>query len=427
MPKPSKQTLTKTFLAGALGNTIEWYDFAIYGYFTLVFSKLFFPHEDQFVSIISTFSIFAIGFLMRPIGGIIYGHIGDKIGRKKALIISVVTITLCTALMGCLPTYATAGDLAVVLLIILRLIQGLSAGGEAGGAYIYVLEFTPYKKHGVIGASLMCMIVLGTLLGSLVATLFTSTMSDTTLYAWGWRVPFLISIILGVVILILRLGIKETPEFMQLQKQNKLEKIPLAKVFQSYKCAALQTVGIVALGASSFYFIFVFLPMQIASALNVSLHDILWVNTLNMIVVMIGLPLFGLWSDHIGRKPLLISGSLIFIIFSLPLLWLMSVTSLTVDAILQLLFGIFVAFYEGPVIASIFTLAPASIRYSAIALSYNISFAVFGGLGPVIATALYKWQHAFALPGLYLVIAALVSLITAFTLPNNPPKKTGRP
>jgi MHS family proline/betaine transporter-like MFS transporter len=401
----------KTLVAGSVGNVLEWYDFALYGYFAPIIAKLFFPAKDELASLLSTFGVFALGFLMRPLGAAIFGFVGDRVGRKKALMLSVILMAIPTTLLGVLPTYVQIGVAAPVLLTLLRLIQGISIGGEFTCSISFVVEHAPPSRRGFFGSWTVFSLLCGVLLGSAVSTFITSALSQDAITSWGWRVPFILGVLIGGVGLFLRTGIEESPIFKSLESSGNVSKAPIREALTQYRRETLTTVGATSVGSVTFYMIFVYMITFLSTETKVPYSSALEINTASMIVLMVLTPLMGTISDRIGRKLLLIAGSLIIAILSYPLFLLISRDKVLYDLAGQVVFALGLAMVFGPFGAMLVELFPTRVCMSAMSLGYNIGFAVFGGTAPLIATYLIKETGSKTAPSICLIVSALISLL----------------
>ncbi len=408
----------KNVVAGCVGNVLEWYDFALYGFFAPVIAKLFFPSDNQITGLLATFGIFAVGFLMRPVGSVIFGILGDKLGRKKALEISVVMMAIPTTLIGVLPTYESVGILAPILLTIIRLIQGISVGGEFTGSISYVVENAPHPPHrrGFYSSWTVFSLLGGILLGSAIASLVTNVFSDAQVQSFGWRLPFLLGLVIGLIGLYLRAGLDESPAFKKMKEAGELAKTPITDAFKYHWKEILTVIGATCVGSVNFYMIFVYLTTFLSTESSLDLSTALEINTLSMIVLMIITPIMGYFSDKIGRKPLLIGGCLIIAIFAYPLFVEFTKGNPFHDLLSQIVFAIGLAMVFGPFGAMMVELFPARIRMSAVSIGYNVGFAVFGGTAPFVATYLIDITGNKLSPSYYQIVAALVSLVVFVTI-----------
>jgi MHS family proline/betaine transporter-like MFS transporter len=408
----------RTLIAGFSGNILEWYDFTVYGFFATIIGAQFFPDEDKVVQLISAFGIFAAGYLMRPIGGIIFGHIGDRQGRKKALLISILLMAIPTTLIGFLPTYENIGWYSALLLVILRLLQGLSVGGEFTGSISFLVEKAPQNKRGFFGSWSTFGVFGGMLLGSGLASIITSVLTTAELHDYGWRIPFLFGAVIGVVGLFLRKDMGEDSQDESLKELSAHTKTPLAEFWKAYK---LQAVKIILLSWSfgvSVYLIFIYLPSYLHTFHLVKLDDALSAHTITLIVLMMLIPLFGHLTDRWGRKVILFLSLIGFILFSYPLFGLMFENTFQAILMAMLAFAVLEAMFQAVMPAIMTESFPARVRYTGLSVSYNLSMAIFGGTTPLVCTWLVKQSNGDVWsPVYYLIATCVIGVFVAFTIP----------
>lgn len=406
----------KNVIAGCIGNVLEWYDFALYGFFAPILAKLFFPSEDQLSSLLATFGVFAVGFLMRPVGSVIFGILGDRLGRKRALEISVVMMAVPTTLIGVLPTYEKVGLLAPVLMTLIRLVQGISVGGEFTGSISFVVEHAPPNRRGFYSSWTVFSLLGGILLGSAIASLVTNILTQEEVHSFGWRLPFFLGIVIGLIGLYLRSGLDESPTFKRLKESGQLSERPIRDAVHNHWKEILTVVGATCVGSINFYLIFVYMTTFLSTETHVLLSAALDINTISMVVLMVLTPFMGLISDRIGRKPVLIGGCIIIAVFAYPLFIVLTKGNVTFDLLSQLVFALGLSMVFGPFGAMMVELFPAKVRMSAVSIGYNVGFAVFGGTAPFVATYLIDATGNKVSPSYYLVAAAIVSLIVYIRL-----------
>lgn len=408
----------RSLIAGFSGNILEWYDFTVYGFFATVIGAQFFPDEDKVVQLISAFGIFAAGYLMRPIGGVIFGHIGDRQGRKKALLISILMMAIPTTLIGFLPTYETIGWYSALLLVLLRLLQGLSVGGEFTGSISFLVEKAPQNKRGFFGSWSTFGVFGGMLLGSGLASLITSILSTTQLHDYGWRIPFLFGAVIGIVGLYLRKGMGEETHIEKHEEEHVKSKTPLAEFWAAYKMQALKIMLLSWSFGVSVYLIFIFLPSYLHTFHQVKLDDALSAHTISLIVLMVIIPLFGHLTDRWGRKKILFLALIGFVIFSYPLFGLMFENTFEAILAAMLVFAVFEAMFQAVMPALMTESFPASVRYTGLSVSYNFSMAIFGGTTPLVCTYLVKqFDGNVWMPVYYLIATCIIGIVVALTLP----------
>jgi len=406
----------KAVLAGVIGNVLEWYDFGVYGYFVSTISGLFFPSGDPLVSLLLTFAVFGVGFVMRPVGSILFGIYGDRYGRRKALSAVVFLMGISTLAIGLLPTYAEVGVVAPLLLVIVRLLQGLSAGGEWGGSTAYIVEFAPEGKRGFIGSWQQVSVGSGFLLGSLSAALLNQALPHDALVAWGWRIPFIFGIVVGLIGAYLRWGLDDTPKFTEIEAQGEVSKAPLIEVATQYPRETLTVFGMTLHNTVAYYIPIIYMTNFVQSVGKLPSSTALWINTTCLAAFVILIPFWGALSDRIGRKPLLLLSSGGYVVLAYPLFLMAASGSATLALIAQLTMILFLSFFSGPCPAAYSEIFPTKVRYTALSIGYNIAVAVFGGFAPFIATWLIKVTGNNLSPAYYLMAAAVVTFVVVLRI-----------
>ncbi|HZS83547.1 MAG TPA: MFS transporter [Stellaceae bacterium] len=399
----------KAILAGVIGNVLEWYDFGVYGYFVSTISQLFFPSDDKLASLLWTFGVFGVGFVMRPVGSILFGIYGDRQGRRKALSAVVFLMGFSTLAIGLLPTYAQVGLLAPFLLVVVRLLQGLSAGGEWGGSTAYIVEFAPEGKRGYVGSWQQVSVAAGFLLGSLSAALLNQVMSHETLTAWGWRIPFILGIAVGALGAYLRWRLGDTPKYARIEEAGEVSQAPLLEALRTYPRETLTIFGLTMHNTVAYYIPIIYMTNFIVNVGKIPHSTALWIGTTCLLVFVIIIPIWGALSDRIGRKPFLLLSSGGYIVLSFPLLWMASTGSVALAFIAQLTMIVFLSFFSGPCPAAYSEIFPTRVRYTALSIGYNIAVAVFGGFAPFISTWLIGVTGFNLAPGFYLTAAAIIT------------------
>jgi MHS family proline/betaine transporter-like MFS transporter len=415
MERTTAESGVRTICAGAVGNVLEWYDFALFGFLAPVLSPLFFPSENRLASLLDTYGVFAIGFLMRPIGGIVFGHIGDKLGRKTALQWSVLLMALPTTMIGLLPTFAQVGFAAPVLLTLIRMLQGLSVGGEYIGSMSFLAEHAPIDKRGYVASWCTFSATLGTVIGSGVAAFVLWAVPKEDLAVWGWRVPFLFGLAAGLFGLWLRSGVAESPCFQKAAASGEVVRAPLLTALRRDRKALLLTVGLTLMMSVGFYLPWVWLPTWLSriNAPHLPLSEALTINTLAMIVLIILTPLAGVLSDRWGRKPVLVTGYALLVLLAYPLFVLLSSGQEGLDLVALLIIAACAAMGAGAMPAAFVELFPTETRYSGIALGYNGTQALFGGTTPFVATWLIEVTGHPRAPAFYLLAAGAVAVLAS--------------
>ena len=399
----------RVIAAGAVGNVLEWYDFAVYGYFAAAIGRVFFPSQDAVAQILAAFGIFAVGFLMRPVGGALIGHIGDRLGRRAALTFSIAAMAVPTFLVGILPGYDTLGVAAPILLTLLRMIQGLSVGGEYTTSVVFMVEHAPAERRGLIGATASCGAVGGILAGSATGALLASLMSPEALESWGWRIPFLAGLVVGLAGLALRRGLHEEAA----AKEH--ERSPLAEAFREHRSLLLRLAALSVFNSVGFYLMFVYIVSWLQSVDGVAPARALGINTISMVVLLPFMVAMGWLSDRIGRRPVMMAATLLGIVGSWPLFWLMHSADPAIVVLGQLGFVLAVGTFCGCQPTVMVEAVPARVRCTAIALGYNVTLGLFGGLSPLVATWLVERTGNDYSPGFMIMAAAAVSFLALLT------------
>ncbi|WP_411557210.1 MFS transporter [Plantibacter sp. MPB07] len=415
----------RAIVAGSVGNFIEWYEFGIYGFLATILAAQFFSDGQQtgIESLIATYASFAIAFFFRPVGAALFGRIGDRIGRKPTLILVLVMMSGATALIGILPTYASIGIAAPILLTIVRILQGLSAGGEFGGAVSVMTEFAPAGKRGFYGSWQSFTVALGLLGGAGTVALLASLLSEADLAAWGWRIAFLLAIPLGAVALFLRLKLEETPEFQKVATADTTtvaEPVVRAGAAETAKAILLGIGRLMGWSAAGYTFLVV-MPSYLQSSLNASFQEALISTVLANAGFAATILPAGWLSDKIGRRWVMLTGTGLIVILALPLLNVLQNPDLGVGVhgLAVFVAGAVVGLIAGPGPAMLAEMFPTSVRYTGLGLSYSISNAVFSGSAGLIITSLIASTGNVDVPAYYVMATCLVSAIAIGTLRGN--------
>jgi MFS transporter, MHS family, proline/betaine transporter len=409
--------LTKNISAGLVGNIIEVYDMSIYGYLAPFIALNFFPSNTTSVALMKTFGVFFIGFLARPIGSLMFGHIGDRRGRKLALVFSIVLMALATCFIGLLPTYHQAGEYAAILLIVMRLFQGFSVGGEYLGSSIFLVEHAPKNKRGLFGGLAMMSGNLGMLFAVLVCWLLTLLSTHQQITHAYWRLPFLLAIFGGIAGLWVRLKAFETTVFVENRKRfNSLRAHPLRETLSRHKKALVLIICLTWLGVVATYLTLVYMTTYLVTYLHFTMHEALTINIVSVVWLLAWVPFSGYLSDRYGRKNIMLIGATGLILGILPYYLLMGFSNFALAFVAQLLIMIPLGLYCGVTPTCIVELVPTPVRFSASTLGYNVGAAIFGGTTPLLAIWLVHITGSLMAPGLYLVVVGLLTLLVVYNL-----------
>ncbi|WP_312055657.1 MFS transporter [Pantoea brenneri] len=414
----SSASRKRALLAGSVGNFIEWYEFAVYGFLATLIAQNFFQLEGEsaLTGILLTYASFAIAFFFRPLGAIIFGRMGDRIGRKPTLIFVLIMMTLATTAIGLVPTYATLGVLAPLIITALRILQGLFAGGEYGGAVSLMTEFAPRGKRGLFGAWQSFTVALGLLAGAGIVALLSLLLTPEQMLAWGWRIPFFLALPLGALALWLRVQMEETPAFIRQQSQ------PAPEVVNASLGATLKTIllGICRLmvWSAAGYTYLVIMPTYLQASLHTGFNQALLIAVISNLGFAATIIPAGILSDKIGRRAVMVTAAVLLLLLSLPLLNVLQATSsgLGLKALVVFIAGGIVGLLAGPGPAMLAEMFPTRVRYTGLGLAYSLSNAVFSGCAGLIITGLIRQTGNLDIPAWYVMITALISIVALMTL-----------
>jgi metabolite-proton symporter len=420
-------SITQVAVASFIGTAIEWYDFFLYGTAAaLIFNRLFFPTFDPLVGTLAAFGTYAVGFIARPLGGVIFGHYGDKLGRKSMLSLTLLLMGTATFCIGLLPTYSTLGVWAAILLILMRVLQGFGVGGEWGGAVLMAVEHAPEGKRGFYGSWPQVGVPAGLLLSTGIFSLI-STLPEEQLLSWGWRIPFLLSILLVGVGLFIRLRIHETPAFNRVKEQGQEARMPLLNAIREHPQNILLAMGARVAENGFFYVYSVFALVYVTEQLKLPRSMILNGVLIATVCEFLAIPFFGALSDRIGRRPVYMFGAAFSALFSFPFFWLLD-TQHPQLIWLAVVLGLSVghgAMY-GPQASFFSELFGAHVRYSGASLGYQLASVFAGGLSPLIATALLTWSGGKPWPvSAYMMGMACITLLSVYLAAETLPERVG--
>ncbi|MGC2780346.1 MAG: MFS transporter [Bradyrhizobium sp.] len=403
----------RVVMASTLGNAFEWFDYAIFGMFAPIISKLFFPASNEVNSMLLTFATFAVAFAMRPLSGVLFGLYADRLGRKSALTLMIIMMAIGTGLIGLLPTYAAIGIAAPLLMVVARLIQGISVGGEFSNATAMLVEYSPTGRRGYYGSFQMVSQALGFTLGALLAYFATTYVSPAALESWGWRVPFLFGILIGPFGYWLRSNVDETPEFQRyLQSKQKPANTPLAELFTRHLRELAVGFCIVVMGTVSYYVMLLYIPIYAVRQLGIPMSGAQLSSVLSTALIVVFCPLAGSLSDRVGRRIVVLPATIVYAaVVWLTVQHLLAEPSLGRLILAQMVTSLVMAFIWGPTPVLLMELFPVGIRSTGAGLIYNAAVALFGGLAPFAITWLIAATGDKMSPVYYVVISAAVGVL----------------
>ncbi|HVH82237.1 MAG TPA: MFS transporter [Stellaceae bacterium] len=404
----------RAITAGTIGNVLEWYDFGVYGYLVPTISALFFPSGDPTVSLLLTFAVFGVGFVMRPIGSIVFGIYGDRYGRRKALSAVIFVMALSTFAIGLLPTYASVGIAAPIMLVVVRLFQGLSTGGEFGGSSAYIVEYAPDHRRGFFGSFQLVGVASGFLLGSLTAALLNSILTAEDRLAWGWRLPFLFGISVGLVGAYMRWRIEDTPKYTEIEEQGAIAESPLADALLRHPRETLLAFGSTLFNTVAYYIALIYMTTHIVKVGKLPQSTVLWTTAGSTALMIMLLPTLGALSDRIGRRPLLLASCIAYIVLGYPFFLMASSGNLALTILCQVLMMVCYAPYAAICASFLTETTPTRVRYTSMSVGYNIAVAIFGGFAPFIAQWLVGATGSAYAPAASLIAAAVITAIVVW-------------
>jgi MFS transporter, MHS family, proline/betaine transporter len=427
VPQVERGMLRRAMLGASVGNCVEWFDFAVYGYLAATLGAVFFPSDDPTISLLSSFAVFGVAFFMRPLGGFFFGPLGDRIGRQRTLATVIILMSVSTFVIAFLPGYAVIGIWAPILLVAARLLQGFSVGGEFGGASAFLAEYSPDERRGYLVSWIEFSAVGGFFLGSASVLVLTATIGEDALGSWGWRIPFLLAGPLGLIGLYIRLRVEDTPEFRALESTGEVSGSPFRETITQNWRPIVQVIGLVIIQNAGFYIVLTYMPTYFSEQLGFTSTASSLSSVFTLLVAMALIPPLGALSDRVGRKPLLAGSCIGFALLSYPLFLLMNQGNLVGAVLSHVALGALLAVFLSATIAALAELFPTRVRYGGFSIGYNISVAIFGGAAPFFATYLISVTGNPLSPAFYLIAAAMASLITIATIKETartPLKKT---
>ncbi|WP_336658512.1 MFS transporter [Leucobacter sp. USHLN153] len=412
-----KKSLRKSVVAGSIGVLVHWFDWAVYAYLASTLAEVFFPQENATAGLLSTFAVFAVSFLVRPLGAVIFGNLGDRLGRKQTLSIVILAMAIATLVLGLLPGYDSIGVFAPILLVVTRIVQGLAAGGEFGSAAAFLGEFSPAKRRGFGVSWLEFGSLLGFLLASFVVYLLNVAFDESEIIEWAWRIPFLITVPLGFIGLYIRRKIEDTPEFEQLQELETVSHAPVKEVFQRNWKQFLQTCGMETFMNVTFYVVLVYLLTYQEVYIGFDAGRAALLSSLASGLGLIIVPLAGILSDKIGRKPVLMTAAIALTVLSVPLFMLMGRGDSVSVFLSTLGLALILSIILGTHAVTVVEIFPTRTRQTGLSIAYAVTAALFAGTAPYVLTWLLDTTGNLVSPGIFLGVVGVIGIVTVLTLP----------
>ncbi|MDQ4490812.1 MFS transporter [Sinomonas sp. ASV486] len=412
----SSPSISQAVIAASAGNVVEFYDNIAFGLLAATIGKAFFPAADPTASLLGAFSAFAITFLARPFGGLLFGSLGDRLGRQRTLVLVIMLMTGATVAIGLLPPFSAIGVAAPILLVILRILQGLSFGGELGGVLAFIVEHARERRSGGMVGLVMAAAFVGNLLALGIITVLSAVLSPADMSSWGWRVPFLLAAPLGLIGLYIRRRLEETPAFRAILEAGEVDQAPVRTVLRGHARSLLKCAGLALIALLPVYLMETYNTNYLLVTVHVPQSEALLATLVASLIAMAFTVLSGRLSDRFGRRPVLIAAIVAALVLALPAyLVMMQGTALAAIAG-QSLMGVIRGAATGVTAVAMIELFPTRLRYSGFALAYGITAAIFGGTAPIVATYLVDVTKSPTAPAFYLMAVALVALATAFTV-----------
>lgn len=401
----------KAVAAAAIGNFLEHYDFFLFAAYATVFAAIIFPRHSQIAGLLYTFAIYGVAFVGRPLGALVFGHFGDRLGRRNALAASILLMVGATVMIGISPTFESVGVFAALWLFVARLLQGVALGGEFAGATSYLVELAPPHRRAFYGSFNTFTVGLALLSGTLIAALISTVLSPEDVQSWGWRIPFLLAVPLGAAGLYLRLRLDETPVFTALAEQHATAKAPLALTLRRYWRPILVALGVTVVWTVSAFVVLVYVGTYLTTQTDLSFAASLAVQAIALGAYTVVVPLSATAADRVGRKPMLIIGAVLFLLLSIPGFLLLQTGNTALIVLGSTLLAGIVGLFAGPAPTALAEMFDTKVRYSALGIGFNLSVALFGGTAPLIATALIAATGTPLAPSFYLTAGAFVTLV----------------
>ncbi|WP_019450492.1 MFS transporter [Cupriavidus sp. BIS7] len=423
----SRATRRRAIIAATIGNGLEWFDFTVYSFFAVIIAKLFFPTGNDLTSFLLTVATFGVGFFMRPVGAIVLGVYADRVGRKAALTLTILLMALGTAIIGLAPTYESIGLWAPALIVLARLIQGFSAGGEVGGATAFLIEHAPDEERGMYASWQQASQGISFMLGAAMGALVTNGLDQAQIDAWGWRIPFLFGLLIGPVGMYIRSHLEEPPEFEARQAERRASHVkfsPLSQVLRDHPREVLAGLGVTILWTVCTYVLVFYMPSYAKQQLGLPLGATFQSTAICGAIILVLCPLMGMLSDRVGRKRMLGVVALAIGVLAYPLFHWLNVAPTTATLLqVQIVLGILLAAFTGPAPAVLAEQFPTEVRSTGLSLAYNFAVTIFGGFAPLIVTWLIESTHNKLAPAYYVIAAAAISFVALIFMHDRTGKK----
>ena len=406
----------RQIIAAVIGNALEWYDFVVYGFMTVIISRLFFPTESEYASLLLAMATFGVGFFMRPVGGIVIGLYADRKGRKAALQLIIALMTIAVAMIAFAPPYAVIGAAAPVLIVAARLLQGFATGGEFASATAFLVESAPAERRGFFGSLQMVGQSIAALAGASSGMFITQSLTPEQIDQWGWRIPFMIGLLIGPVGLYIRRHLEETTVFKEAHATAE-QKTSLAAIFQIHRRAVFAAFGLVLSNTIMYYVVLIYMPTYAKTQLGIALGEAFIAQVAGLLCLTVLTPVFGSLSDRVGRRPILMTACLLYFVLPYPLFaWLQADPVLWRLTVMQMTLCSAIAVGFGPISTALAEQFPAHIRSTGLALAYNFAVMLFGGFAQLIVTWLIKTTGSPLAPAYYVMFGAVAGISAAFLL-----------
>ena len=407
----TRTVATRQIVAAVIGNALEWYDFVVYGFLTVIISRLFFPADNEYASLLMTMVTFGVGFFMRPVGGVLIGMYADRHGRKAALQLIILLMTISIAMIAFAPTYAAIGVAAPLIILLARLLQGMATGGEFASATSFLVECAPPGRRGFFGSLQMVGQSLAALAGAAMGMLITQGLTPEQIDSWGWRLPFIFGLLIGPVGLYMRRHLEETEAFTTAKEQSH-ESVSLLTLWRDHTRSVLACFGLVVAGTIMYYVVLIYMPTYAKTQLKIPLGDAFKAQVAGLLCLTAAIPFFGALSDRIGRKPVLLFALACYFVLPYPLLsWLQAEPTLARLTIMQIILCTAVAISFGPVSTALAEQFPVRMRSTGLALAYNFAVMLFGGFAQLIVTWLIRETGTPLAPAFYVMFGAVAGTV----------------